>query len=239
MQLRPCPRPRASDIDPATGDGRRVRHRLRRLRRDLLARLREPRRVERGLRLLAPGEDRKPVGRTGCPCPRSTGTPFGAWVSKASTGTWRSDGLPAWWRRHCRRTLSWAGGMSVVPGSLTAALLTAVCAGPDLPVLVRRSPTERQALIAFALFGFTTPVWTVAANLMWPQTLTVLGIAGMAWAAASGRWWLAGAVRRDHPVGPGACGDDRGRARTAGRVPSARSCRRHAGRPHQRRLPGR
>jgi hypothetical protein len=84
-----------------------------------------------------------------------------------------------------------SGGMSIVPGSLTAALLTAG-ALVLLFLALRRSMTERQALLAVVLFGFTTPVWTVSANLMWPQTLTVLGIAGMAWASATGRWWWAG-----------------------------------------------
>ncbi|HEX3298193.1 MAG TPA: hypothetical protein VHR85_15360 [Nocardioides sp.] len=84
-----------------------------------------------------------------------------------------------------------SGAMSIVPGSLTAALLTAG-ALTLLFLALRRSLTERQALLAVVLFGFTTPVWTVSANLMWPQTLTVLGIAGMAWASATGRWWWAG-----------------------------------------------
>ena len=34
--------------------------------------------------------------------------------------------------------------------------------------------------------------WSVAANGLWPHTLTVLGISGMAWAAARDRWWLVG-----------------------------------------------
>jgi alpha-1,2-mannosyltransferase len=84
-----------------------------------------------------------------------------------------------------------SGGMSIVPGSLTAALLTAV-ALVLMFLALRRSLTERQAVVATVLFGFTTPVWTVSANLMWPHTLTVLGIAGMAWAATTGRWWWAG-----------------------------------------------
>jgi hypothetical protein len=83
------------------------------------------------------------------------------------------------------------GSMSIVPGSLTAALLTA-CSVVLMFLALRRSLAERQALLATALFAFATPVWTVSANLMWPHTITVLGIAGMAWASASGRWWWAG-----------------------------------------------
>ena len=81
--------------------------------------------------------------------------------------------------------------MSVIPSGLSAALLTAVSTLLIYLVVVRRRPPREAALCAFA-FGFTTPVWSVAANGMWPHTLTVLGIAGMAWAADRDRWWLAG-----------------------------------------------
>ena len=32
----------------------------------------------------------------------------------------------------------------------------------------------------------------MAANALWPHTVTVLGICGMAWAASRNRWWLVG-----------------------------------------------
>jgi hypothetical protein len=83
------------------------------------------------------------------------------------------------------------GSMSTVPGSLTAALLTS-CALVLLFNALRRQVSLIHALLATVLLGFATPVWTVSANLMWPQTITVLGIAGMAWASASGRWWWTG-----------------------------------------------
>jgi hypothetical protein len=82
--------------------------------------------------------------------------------------------------------------MSTVPGSLTAALLTAIGLALMFSGL-RRHLTDAQALLVTVALGFATPVWTVSANLMWPQTITFLGIAGMAWASASDRWWWAGA----------------------------------------------
>jgi alpha-1,2-mannosyltransferase len=81
--------------------------------------------------------------------------------------------------------------MTVVPAGLAAALLTSVSAVLIYLVVARRRPVPEAALVTFA-FTFTTPVWSVAANGMWPHTITVLGIAGMAWAADRDRWWLAG-----------------------------------------------
>ena len=57
---------------------------------------------------------------------------------------------------------------------------------------VRRYLPQRQAALAAVVFGFATPVWSVAANGVWPHTITVFGICGMAWASATGRWWWVG-----------------------------------------------
>lgn len=81
--------------------------------------------------------------------------------------------------------------MSIIPGSLTAAFLSA-CSVALVFSALRRHLTQRQALVSAIVFGFATPMWTISANLLWPHTITVLGIAGMAWAASSGRWWAAG-----------------------------------------------
>jgi len=93
-------------------------------------------------------------------------------------------GVPAYW-------LAQPSVMTAVPGGITAALLTAgslwFLFGALEPRLGRR-----QALLSTLLFGFTTPVWTVAADGLWPHTLTVFGICGMAWAAQRERWWLMG-----------------------------------------------
>ncbi|MFZ2015908.1 MAG: hypothetical protein WAV00_18995 [Nocardioides sp.] len=92
--------------------------------------------------------------------------------------------VPAYW-------LARADTFTTTPGGLTAAVLTA--ASVTLMFLaLRRRLTVLQALLAALVFGFATPVWTVAANGMWPHTITVLGICGMAWAASTDRWWWAG-----------------------------------------------
>ncbi|MBM7515399.1 hypothetical protein [Nocardioides nitrophenolicus] len=81
--------------------------------------------------------------------------------------------------------------MDTVPASVTAAVLTAA-AVTLLYVVLRRRLAQREALLAALLFGLTTPVWSVAADGMWPHTVTVFGIMGMAWAADRERWWLVG-----------------------------------------------
>jgi hypothetical protein len=93
-------------------------------------------------------------------------------------------GLPAYF-------LSQPDTMTVVPGAITAAALTALAV-----VLMYRALLSlmkpRHAMAAAAVFAFATPVWSVAANGIWPQTITVLGIAMIAWAAASERYWVMG-----------------------------------------------
>jgi hypothetical protein len=93
-------------------------------------------------------------------------------------------GLPAY-------LISRPDTMSVLPAAMTAAAMTA--AAVLLMFLALRSlMTERRALAAAAVFAFTTPVWSVAANGIWPQTLTVLGISVLAWSAVHERWWTMG-----------------------------------------------
>lgn len=78
------------------------------------------------------------------------------------------------------------------PGGLTAALLSAAAVGLFFSLLRSRLGT-RRSLVAAGLLGLATPVWSVAADALWPHTLTTLGIVGTAWAADRRRWWLAGA----------------------------------------------
>ena len=52
----------------------------------------------------------------------------------------------------------------------------------------------RPSLAASAVLALGTPVWSVAADAMWPHTLTVLGVAGMAFAASRDKWLLAGVL---------------------------------------------
>lgn len=81
--------------------------------------------------------------------------------------------------------------ISAVPGGLTAALLTAGTV-TLLFMTLRPRIGVRHALLAAVLFGVTTPMWSIAANGVWPHTLTTLAIMGTAWAADRGRWWLVG-----------------------------------------------
>lgn len=80
---------------------------------------------------------------------------------------------------------------SRAPGAVTAALLTALSVAL-LASCLQRFMRTREAALATLAFALTTPVWSVAADGMWPHTVTVLGICGMAWAAARERWWLIG-----------------------------------------------
>ncbi|GAA5123366.1 hypothetical protein GCM10023339_43110 [Alloalcanivorax gelatiniphagus] len=81
--------------------------------------------------------------------------------------------------------------VSPVPGAMTAALLSAAAVALFF-VLLRRHVGTRRALVAAGLLGLATPVWSVAADAIWPHTLTTLGIVGTAWAADRRRWWLVG-----------------------------------------------
>lgn len=114
------------------------------------------------------------------------------WVMEADNGhrvIGRSPGvvaaaLPAYW-------VSQPARMTALPGGITAAILCGL-ATMLMFLCLRHRLAKREALLAAALFGFTTPVWTVAANGLWPHTVTIFGIAGMAWAATRDRWWLVG-----------------------------------------------
>ena len=81
--------------------------------------------------------------------------------------------------------------VSPAPGGFTAALLTAASVVLFFLTLRERLGT-RRSLVAAGMLGLATPVWSVAADAMWPHTLTTLGIVGTAWAADRGRWWLVG-----------------------------------------------
>jgi alpha-1,2-mannosyltransferase len=80
---------------------------------------------------------------------------------------------------------------SLRPEALTAAVLTAG-AMTLFFLAVRRRLGDRDALAATLVLALTTPIWSVGANALWPHTVAVLGLCGMAWAAARERWWLVG-----------------------------------------------
>jgi alpha-1,2-mannosyltransferase len=93
-------------------------------------------------------------------------------------------GLPAYW-------LAQADHMTLLPAALTAAALTALSL-LFVFLALRTRLSERYALVATGALGFATPVWTISADGIWPHTITGMGIAGMAWGAATKRWWLVG-----------------------------------------------
>ena len=97
-------------------------------------------------------------------------------------------GLPAYWLAHA---LDQADEMTVVPGALTAAGASAL-ALLLMFLALRTRLSERRAAVSALLLGFATPVWSISADAVWPHTVTVLGIAGMAWASATRRWWAVG-----------------------------------------------
>lgn len=77
------------------------------------------------------------------------------------------------------------------PGAYSAAAAAALSAALLFLALAVSRPLS-TALPVTAAFAFATPVWSVAASSPWTHTVTVLGITGMAAAAASEKWWLVG-----------------------------------------------
>lgn len=84
-----------------------------------------------------------------------------------------------------------AGGWSLVPGGFTASLLTVLALLLLFLALRPRLGTPLSAGVV-AVLGLTTPLWSVSADGMWTHPVTVLGVAGMAWACVRERWWLVG-----------------------------------------------
>ncbi|MEP9380989.1 hypothetical protein [Nocardioides sp. KR10-350] len=80
---------------------------------------------------------------------------------------------------------------SYLPGGLMASLLTALAMlflWLSLDGLLR----ESRRLLAVLAVALTTPVWSIAADGMYTHTVTLPGLAGLAWAVRRERWWLAG-----------------------------------------------
>jgi alpha-1,2-mannosyltransferase len=93
-------------------------------------------------------------------------------------------GLPAYW-------ITQPSTMTTVPGGITAALLV-TAALVLFWVTLKNLVSPTRAMVAVLALGFATPVWSIAADGIWPHTVTILGIAGMAWAASTRRWWAVG-----------------------------------------------
>jgi alpha-1,2-mannosyltransferase len=118
------------------------------------------------------------------------------WVYQGAGGhlvSFRSPGatlvsIPAYWINV--HVLGHAG-YTFAPGNITACLLTAGAVTLFFLTLARRVRLP-VAVIATLVLAFATPMWSVAAAFLWTHPITVLGIAGMAWAAERDRWWLVG-----------------------------------------------
>lgn len=80
---------------------------------------------------------------------------------------------------------------SIYRGGVAAAVFVAA-AVLFLFFAVRRRIGDAKALVGAAVFGFTTPAWSVGANALWTHPMTMFGLAGAAWASSRDRWWLAG-----------------------------------------------
>lgn len=93
-------------------------------------------------------------------------------------------GLPAYW-------LTRPDSFTLLPGAITAAAMAAASV-LLLFLTLTRFTSVRLAVGSSLVFAFATPMWSVSANGIWPHTVTVLGITGMAWASATRRWWLVG-----------------------------------------------
>ena len=87
--------------------------------------------------------------------------------------------------------LAWTPLTPAVLGSATAAIMTAM-AMTALFAALRRLVPARAALAGFVIVAFGTPVWTVAAGELWPQTVDILAISLMLYALARNRVGWAG-----------------------------------------------
>ena len=79
------------------------------------------------------------------------------------------------------------------PGMIAAAFWSAL-AMLLFFVAVRSRMAAIPAAGATALLAFGTPVWSVAAEGLWPHVVTVLAIAGTSWAASREKWGWAGVM---------------------------------------------
>lgn len=118
------------------------------------------------------------------------------WVNPGAGGhlvSYRSPGatlvsIPAYW---VNAHVLGHHGYTFGPGNVTACVLTATALTLFFLTLVRRVRIS-VAVVATLVLAFATPMWSVSAAFLWTHPITVLGIAGMAWAADRERWWLVG-----------------------------------------------
>ncbi len=84
---------------------------------------------------------------------------------------------------------------SLVPASVLAVLMTLATLGLMARALLPHLG-HAATMVAVTSLALATPVWSVSADSLWPHTVTLLGIAGMAWSASRsprGSWAMVGA----------------------------------------------
>lgn len=84
---------------------------------------------------------------------------------------------------------------SLVPASTLAVLLTLLTLGLFARALLPHLG-HAATMVSVSALALATPVWSVSADSLWPHTVTLLGISGMAWAASRsplGSWAMVGA----------------------------------------------
>ena len=115
------------------------------------------------------------------------------------------------------------------PGSLRRPYPDRVGRDTALHHVARQAWVSSTPCFAVLTFAFATPVWSVAANGLWPHMLTVLGIAGMAWAAhgrSAGGWWdCSAAWRCGAGCTPRSCGNPRASSWRGGAASRGSPCR--------------
>lgn len=97
-------------------------------------------------------------------------------------------GVPAYWVQSSGTSID---DFDLVPQAITAAVLSAL-AVVLFYLAIRPRLSTPTALASAGALAFTTPVWAVASDALWTHSVTIVGLAGMAWAASRDRWWLLG-----------------------------------------------
>ena len=84
-----------------------------------------------------------------------------------------------------------SSSFSVIPASVTAALLAALTV-LLLMASLRGLVSDLRMLTVGAATALATPYWTTASDRLWTHTVTDLALAGVAWSCRRERWWLVG-----------------------------------------------
>jgi alpha-1,2-mannosyltransferase len=97
-------------------------------------------------------------------------------------------GVPFYWMLNKD---SAAANFEIWVGGVSASFFTAV-AGLLIYLGMRPNVGERSAFVAACALLFATPIWSVSADALWTQNLTILAIAGAIYTVVHRRWWATG-----------------------------------------------